>query len=357
MPIKTPPNGFEYRSLSSEDEIRFLYLNPAKSSEPVTARLLHSPLSSAPAFSALSYAWVLEPDYDDPDEYDAHKLTPCIISIQDENDEVFNVTVTHNLWLALAHLSQFYHGPLWVDQLCVNQSDEYEKSFQVHRMDLVYTQAVQTYLWLGPSNEMRAWGMAQIHWLGEFLHNSGFNGRDNVNFEEAQIFNHYDDPSSLLNGIYGVIRQKWWARVWVIQEVLLSHDPILICGNDSVRFNAVVLTLFFLDQLITRIDAESRPDLYQTTEAILLRASHFIVLLQDMLSVDAAEKRLPLWRIQAIARTAPGLDASDERDRYWGMLGLVKPEHRKFVQVDYGEGVKMHAVEYNIDWAIRQAGW
>ncbi|KAF2729104.1 heterokaryon incompatibility, partial [Polyplosphaeria fusca] len=62
-----------------------------------------------------------------------------------------NVAITQNLHDALTVIRTYDFGTdfLWVDQVCINQSDEQEKAVQVQHMLMFYERAMNTVAWLG----------------------------------------------------------------------------------------------------------------------------------------------------------------------------------------------------------------
>lgn len=99
----------------------------------------------APPYSALSYTWG-HPyvDFNLAEPEPVPEITSHIIV----NGEVLRVT--DNLHSALAYLSTIADfGYLWIDAICINQSDEAEKAAQVAQMDVVYSRAAQVLGWLG----------------------------------------------------------------------------------------------------------------------------------------------------------------------------------------------------------------
>ncbi len=44
------------------------------------------------------------------------------------------------------------HHQVWIDALCINQSDNSVMSHQVSRMAEIYSHSVKTIAWLGPDN-------------------------------------------------------------------------------------------------------------------------------------------------------------------------------------------------------------
>ncbi|KAH8891552.1 hypothetical protein GQ53DRAFT_604942, partial [Thozetella sp. PMI_491] len=83
-------------------------------------------------FEALSYAWGL-PTATRPTRADGKE---------------FHVTV--NLYAALRRLRMASRERVvWIDQLCINQTDDQEKSQQVALMSRIYSAAQRVIVWLG----------------------------------------------------------------------------------------------------------------------------------------------------------------------------------------------------------------
>ncbi|CAH0021017.1 unnamed protein product [Clonostachys rhizophaga] len=127
-----------YRSLdSSIPEIRLFALDPAQTDEgAIVGHLQNVPLSSAPAYEALSYKWG-KPVYSEPITIAGH-----------------TVLVTPNLAVALRGLRlRDRQRVLWIDALCINQESLHERAQQVSLMKDIYSRCVCDLLWLGPLSE------------------------------------------------------------------------------------------------------------------------------------------------------------------------------------------------------------
>ncbi|KAE9378346.1 hypothetical protein N431DRAFT_281357, partial [Stipitochalara longipes BDJ] len=93
-------------------------------------------LSSVPSFEALSYQW-------DP-IFCSRKWTEKILV----DGQPF--TVNENLYTALQHLRlKDSERVIWIDAICINQSNDSEKEVQVNGMDDIYKAASSVVSWLG----------------------------------------------------------------------------------------------------------------------------------------------------------------------------------------------------------------
>jgi hypothetical protein len=135
---------FAYASLDSEqaDSFRLLSLLPGLDNSPIECTLRHT-RRSAPfqPYEALSYAW------GDPN------LTSEILV------NGLPLSITRNLEHALRSLRQdsAQDGAartLWVDAICIDQSQVFERNHQVAQMDKIYAGAERVIIWFGdPSDD------------------------------------------------------------------------------------------------------------------------------------------------------------------------------------------------------------
>ena len=69
------------------------------------------------------------------------------MSIELNGQQVF---VGENIWWALYHLRQNSQEiVLWVDAICIIQNDISERNHQVLKMETIYTNAEEVFVWLG----------------------------------------------------------------------------------------------------------------------------------------------------------------------------------------------------------------
>ena len=110
--------GKSYAALPDGQSIRMLILEPGELADPLKGRLEPVAIDSAGSYKALSYVWGTSNQVDN-------------ICIRHGNNE-WPVDLTASLKETLLRL-RFSDKPrrLWVDQICINQSDVAERSQQV----------------------------------------------------------------------------------------------------------------------------------------------------------------------------------------------------------------------------------
>ncbi|KAF8856740.1 hypothetical protein BDZ45DRAFT_789795, partial [Acephala macrosclerotiorum] len=118
-------------------EIRVLKLFPGQKGHTLECELLHTSLETAPPYSALSYVWgEIKPDQR--------------IRVKRGHWSWNELLVTPHLLVALKRLRRPSEPCyLWVDQLCIDQSNKEERSWQVEFMKEIYAKAEKTIVWFG----------------------------------------------------------------------------------------------------------------------------------------------------------------------------------------------------------------
>jgi hypothetical protein len=139
MPPYPNPPLFEKSNV-----IRLLRLLPSKDKREflrceIFEYDLHALNTTVHLYEALSYVWGEE-----------EKPKSIIITRDQKDDHEF--AVTRNLHAALLQLRNCeFPRVIWVDAVCINQSDDNEKQHQIQFMPLIYAKASRVNVWLGES--------------------------------------------------------------------------------------------------------------------------------------------------------------------------------------------------------------
>lgn len=241
IPASNDLHGFfEYDPLpsnSTEHCIRLLHLQPARvkgtNKEEIRCFLEHTTLSAKHGYEALSYCW--EP------------VTPKQSIIC--NGKM--LSIGSNLFHALEEL-RFAAGKgsrlLWVDAICINQSDEEERSQQVQHMRLIYSKAKQTIIWLGPQAQHSSLGFRFASKVDKWL-------ADELEAKAPHLLEDNDEPYSNLvlpyfkairdansSGFIGLVEllsRIYFSRVWIIQEILVSRKILVRCPSLGMWFDTL----------------------------------------------------------------------------------------------------------------------
>ncbi|OAG05428.1 uncharacterized protein CC84DRAFT_1050147, partial [Paraphaeosphaeria sporulosa] len=119
-------------------EIRLVRIHGGSKHEVIKCSLKVVSLSACPSYEALSYRWGSNRQLETV-QLDGHDFD-----------------VTPNLAAALRKFRKRKNRLLWIDQLCVNQTDMDERNEQVPVMGQIYSQARKVLVWLGVDSHQEA---------------------------------------------------------------------------------------------------------------------------------------------------------------------------------------------------------
>lgn len=225
-----------YKPLRRPNNIRLLHIEPAERSEPLRGSLVEcEAYETAPDedstnsskksksnfcfeeyYEALSYAWGVNPE----------RTWMDIDGAQ--------VEITESLRMALTHLRCYTSRKLWIDQICINQCDDVEKSGQVQMMLDIFASADRVHAWLGLPNEKSDAGITA---LWSFCH-----GPETI----CETAWHGSPTEFLCTGLEDILSRTWFQRIWVVQEAAVAKEVVMHCGFHRLSWtNSVEQVLFF----------------------------------------------------------------------------------------------------------------
>lgn len=125
---------YVYRPLQFQDSIRLLELHPGPKGSPLRCNITEVRRSERPRYEALSYAW-------------GEAVFPH--TIEDVSSGT-RLSITLNLFTALHGIRYEQTSRLlWIDALCIDQSELKEKNHQVASMGDIFQNAWRVIVWLG----------------------------------------------------------------------------------------------------------------------------------------------------------------------------------------------------------------
>ncbi|CAN9178563.1 unnamed protein product [Alternaria alternata] len=208
---------------SDEKSIRVLSIRPGVKGTTIEASLFKIDLNDpdrAP-YTTLSYTWG-----------DAAIVNYVLV-----NGEKMGVGT--NLFQALQDIrSPDESIVIWVDAICIDQTDNIEKSHQVSHMGLVYRLCERVYIWLGSpgdSDLVRSNPFAVVeHFAAEkhLYELPGYHKDKSTNTWRLDTNN--AESISIWEGFGLVAKSPWWHRAWTVQEAVLPDQAVVICGSRCV---------------------------------------------------------------------------------------------------------------------------
>ncbi|KAK8131225.1 HET-domain-containing protein [Apiospora sp. TS-2023a] len=121
---------------------------------------------------------------------------------------------------------------LWIDALCINQTDHEERNHQVQMMSRIYNCAQQVCVWLGQDNDDSTVAISFI--------------REIMLLENFDAISEKKENAHKWRSLLLLMQRPWFSRKWVVQEIALARAATIYCGNDQIPWEqfAVAVELF-----------------------------------------------------------------------------------------------------------------
>ncbi|KAJ8131986.1 hypothetical protein O1611_g1638 [Lasiodiplodia mahajangana] len=236
------------------------------------------PLSSCPNYTALSYTWGDPSPVVDP-TYSIFTQEPrCFpIGCYSIDGGEYLLRVTRNLRDALRRLRQEHRRPsplkaagqvnkdsmssildsdgssdpfslYWIDSLCIDQDNVFERSTQVSFMGTIYKKAQLCLVWLGEENQdtNSAAGVVLelandtdiFHAFEEMVTLSS----QDKSLQFRRMFHKiiYGLPEERIVALASLLSRTWFSRVWVLQEVALAPIVLVQWGSQFFEFRLLM---------------------------------------------------------------------------------------------------------------------
>lgn len=222
---------FDYSTvpLSSATEIRSLSFPDLDNGDLLTCKLSTFDINNAPPFAALSYVW------HNP-RFKSRVNVPC-------GDGNQALSVLGNLYDALKYLVQQSISAfrvsgltyLWADAVCIDQSNLTERAAQVLLMRQLYQKAQSTYIWLGSNQSTaRAFSLVSDMAAARLKYTEAGDHRTFAELSDDDT-SRYGMPSladSRCSDLRSLLGTGWFTRTWIIQELAVSFNPLLVCSTE-----------------------------------------------------------------------------------------------------------------------------
>jgi hypothetical protein len=298
IPAEVPYTALD----STKSEIRLICLQPHGTTDSIECELIVTNLDEKPVYESLSYEWGFPTGKD------------FCIKINGQERPV-----RENLWLALLCL-RLKDGTrtLWIDAICIDQSNIPERNHQVGQMGRIYSQASGVVIWIGTEIQDMTKPEKNVKLAQDFLRDLSIN--KNGQLSRRQIVKYEKDMrrGSLLDlkidALLELCYRSYWTRLWVIQEVILSHRGVIQCS--SFEFDLGIFRKLFSSGLVWTEFCRWADD----TAAAKMWTSPAMRLF-DLNREHNKRHQIPLTIIQLMVRTSY-TDCGDARDKVFGLLNL-----------------------------------
>ncbi|KAH7346853.1 heterokaryon incompatibility protein-domain-containing protein [Rhexocercosporidium sp. MPI-PUGE-AT-0058] len=309
---------YQYQDLPTDEQggiyIRLVQFYPTEeeTGQPPPCSITKFPLSECPKYEAVSYFW-------------GSPLDQGQIICDGKT-----ITVPANLYSFLSRMRvKAANRKFWIDSVCINQSNEKEKSSQVAEMRNIYAKASRTLVWLGAEADQSTLALKFATKCSEAL--SDVDPKTATKRSLLYRLRMYSDFSVYSNNwvaFFKLLDRAWFLRAWIVQEIALSTNTKVLCGSTVISWNELYRALhYIINYQIWIFEFYGSP---QIEVLMALQSSQF--------EISQGRKRI-YW--QVLSRHRKSL-ASNARDNVFAFYGLSSHESFKehAIAPDYSETVR-----------------
>ncbi|KAK1084930.1 hypothetical protein LTR33_002391 [Friedmanniomyces endolithicus] len=279
-------------------EIRLLTVRSGSTGDRIDCSLTHVSLTNLSTYSALSYVW------GNPEERAPITIEGAI------------VLVTKKLWIALRSLrSETEDLTVWVDAVCINQTDVLGRNEQVAMMGDIYASATSVLIWIGEADDTSNVAFDLMPGIVDGTVNP------RMHSESGDFY-------------FGLSGRPWCNRVWTMQELALAtHDPMVICGSRSVCWSTFVGAWKVIAKvLFTEMGHVRYLGHQETIGNIEVLSKIKLDLLEDLRRHVREMGGGSLRQLLISSRTS---EASQAKDRIYALRAMLRKNDRASIAIDY----------------------
>lgn len=271
-------------------------------------------IEQAPAFEALSYTW-------------GQKIEHRIGCVDVERNGVRGgghyLSVHENLWLALQRLRhETEERVLWIDAICINQTDKPERNDQVLLMPKLFHKAESVIIWLGEESHDSSAAFDLISRIVAAATSEQacdpFDAKKVIKAQDIgglALLEHTNPAWQALDSLFW---RPWFSRVWVIQEVTVARGASVLCGPSHCPWSHLTTTAKYIEDhsltAITRVDPQ--------------RALKFAELGQRF-------REGPPHLLLELLSQARDSYSTDDRDKIFALLSIAEDSEYSLMKPNY----------------------
>jgi hypothetical protein len=225
--------------------------------------------------------------------------------------------VTRNLAAVLRRLrGRTRKRYLWVDAICINQTDMPERKSQVMKMKMIYEKSIQLLVWLGEEAEGSGAAMDLIEKMTD------------ADTPDEWVRTSLERPEDLWQwqALVHLFARPYWRRVWIRQEVAVATEVYVLCGDRTNKWTTLVMACEILYQHEVEFDSiVAQISLYSSG----YHQAIFIDTIREYIKdTGSAGFQNMLFHNRAC-------ESTDPRDRVYAVLGIVNDDEIKGLEPDY----------------------
>jgi hypothetical protein len=319
-----PEEKFIYTDLEDSSHIRLLILYCRNRTDAINCTLFEVSKDTKTLYEAISYTW------GDASQQNNIRVNGRRLSIP--RSVYKNLETRSSMWRPRI---------LWIDSICINQRDESEKVGQIKLMGQIYKEAYQVSICMQPPNNSQ-WATRQASmiptsdlpistsevaeyleaWLAHYMVDKVANFDIEHSQKGQEILKtyslHTQQPPWF--DFQSLLRNAWFDRVWVVQEVALASTIRVYYGKIEIQWKSIVDAVSVINQH-QPLGALLGCTTHNTRRQLPPSSTHNLPIIHEFRQSLHAEQREPL-SFASILFCCSHLKATDPRDKIFGIQGF-----------------------------------
>ncbi|RSL74110.1 hypothetical protein CEP53_000497 [Fusarium sp. AF-6] len=291
--------GQEMYSDLAPGQVRLLHLSSSSTDAEIPYldfTLTSHSLRDVPPYTAVSYTWKEEDFY----WYDA--MDTKLLEIRLNGVRLSAASKLAFMIKTLIKNDALRWAYLWIDAICINQTDKKELGHQVGLMGDIYSLASKVVIFFGTPSRYT---------------DAAINRLSSPDMLSSAI----GDDASV--GIIELMEHPYWFRGWIIQEVARCDTVALFCGNKTIDWH-LLMSLF---------------DHYQFKPLLRHQRPGSMLPAHQIQAIDSFRQEHSKHLVQVLQSTRAAL-TTDPRDSVYAKLGLALDSQNLITEPDYSLGVE-----------------
>ncbi|KAI1407420.1 HET-domain-containing protein [Hypoxylon sp. FL1857] len=150
-----------------------------------------------------------------------------------QSNQSYAFHIPKSLASAIRMLRKYKVSRIWIDYVCMDQSNIDEKNYQVPMMATIYGESECVYVWLGDEDEDSELAM-------------GFIRNRVLNLSDFDRLIRDETPVREWQALSALMKRPWFSRRWIVQEIAIAQSATILCGTEMIAWKdfADAISLF-----------------------------------------------------------------------------------------------------------------
>jgi hypothetical protein len=211
---------------------------------------------------------------------------------------------------------------IWVDAICINQSDLQERGRQVRHMRQIYKYAKRVIVWLGLPDEGKLTAFCNVRDLCEYRRRlqetvPGDCGQNYSNLAgntivEEGTYAHLQENPVILASLVELFENEYFRRVWCVQEVVAARKCTAQCGKETMDFCELLPLIKHAHLRAPVLSLSPNP----------LKMWGFVDSTRKRVGSGSTQGDYSIGPVLHVLTALRELDSTDPRDRIFAALGI-----------------------------------